>query len=180
MKTKLAISALMLSIFFAISISAINAQAQTEDEEESTEKEDHEEHSETEMFVVRDSATIMLGFKTLQSGDYIHLYDATPYMIVNGHVAAKLPCDENSETPLSILIGSAPDLSPADLELVSELSVPGKACLYHADLESDDEHMVTDIAVQNPTDKSIRFPSTSTVVIGVNEIASMGEHGHNE
>jgi hypothetical protein len=178
MKTKLAISAAMLSIFFAISISAINAQAQTEDEEESTEAEDHAEDSET--FVVRDSTTVLLGFKTLSSGNYIHLYDTTPYMIVNGHVAAKLPCDENSETPLNILIGSAPDLSPADLELVSELSVPGKTCLYHADLESDDEHMVTDIAVQNPTDKPVRFPSTSTVVIGVNEIASMGEHGHHE
>lgn len=180
MKTKLAISAVILSVFFAISISAINVQAQTEDEEESTETEDHEEHSEIETSVVRDSVAVLLGFKTLQSDDYIHLYDTTPYMIVSGHVAAKLPCDENSETPLNILIGSAPDLSPAELELVSELSVPGKTCLYHADLESDGERIITDVAVQNPTNKSVRFPSTSTIVIGVNEIASMGEQGHHE
>jgi hypothetical protein len=170
MKNKIAIYAVMLSIFFLVSLSAINAQAETETEEE---------HSETETFVVRDSLLVLLGSRTIPPNDYIHLYDTTPYMIVNGHVAAKLPCDENSETSLNILTGVAPDLSPAELELVSELSIPGKTCLYHADLESD-EHMITDIAIQNPTNKPVRFPPTSTIVIGVNEIASMGEHGHDE
>jgi hypothetical protein len=99
---------------------------------------------------------------------------------MNGHVAAKLPCDENSETSLNILIGAAPHLEAAELELISELSIPGKSCMYHADLNSDEE-VVTDIAIQNPTEKSIRFPSTSTVVIGINEIMpTAGSHGHDE
>jgi hypothetical protein len=52
--------------------------------------------------------------------------------------------------------------------------------MYHADLNSDEE-VVTDIAIQNPTEKSIRFPSTSTVVIGINEIMpTAGSHGHDE
>lgn len=36
----------------------------------------------------------------------------------------------------------------------------------------------TDIAIQNPTDSSIDFPETSTVVVGVNEIMpGTEEHG---
>jgi len=128
--------------------------------------------------VVRDSSTVLLGLKSIPAGDYIHLYDSTPYMIMNGHVAAKLPCDVNSESPLQIMIGQAPNLNPADLELISEFSKPGKYCLYHVDLESTMDSMITDIVIQNPTDKSIRMPTTATVVIGVNEIMP-GAEDHN-
>ena len=81
--------------------------------------------------VVRDSAVVLLGGKTLEGNDFIHLYDTTPYIIMNGHIAAKLPCDDNSESPVKVLIGSAPNLRAADFELVSQLSVPGVLCLYH-------------------------------------------------
>jgi hypothetical protein len=40
---------------------------------------------------------------------------------MNGHVAAKLPCDTNSITPLIMLLGQVPNLKPASLELVKEL-----------------------------------------------------------
>ncbi|WP_337862472.1 hypothetical protein [Nitrososphaera sp.] len=134
--------------------------------------------------VVRDSA-LFVGPKTLPPGDFIHLYDTTPYMIMNGHVAAKLPCDANYETPLHIMVGQAPDLQPAELELVKELSKPGKLCLYHADLASEHGEdvaagsLITDIALHNPTSKSIRLPSTASVVIGVNEIMP-GAESHEE
>ena len=75
--------------------------------------------------VVRDSATILLEGKIIPTKDYIHLYDSTPYSILNGHIAAKLPCDANSVSPLKILIGQAPNLKPANLELVKPLSTPG-------------------------------------------------------
>jgi hypothetical protein len=39
--------------------------------------------------------------------------------------------------------------------------------------------MITDIAIQNPSDEDITLPSTSTVVIGVNEIVK-GAHSHEE
>jgi hypothetical protein len=39
--------------------------------------------------------------------------------------------------------------------------------------------MITDIAIQNPGDEDITLPSTSTVVVGVNEIAK-GAHSHEE
>ncbi|MFL6320033.1 MAG: hypothetical protein ACJ72Q_06125 [Nitrososphaeraceae archaeon] len=68
--------------------------------------------------VVRDSQAILLEGKAIPANDYIHLYDSTPYMITNGHIAAKLPCDASNTSPLKILIGQAPNLKPAELEFV--------------------------------------------------------------
>ncbi len=128
--------------------------------------------------VVRDSQTIFLGGESIPANDFIHLYDSTPYMIMSGHIAAKLPCEDNSESPYKVLIGQAPSLRAADLELVTQLSTPGERCLYHVDLESQpgvENGTITDIALQNPTEEDIEFGPTDTVVIGVNEIAPLGE-----
>lgn len=127
--------------------------------------------------VVRDSQTLLLEGKTIPSNDYIHLYDSTPYMIINGHIAAKLPCDANTTSPLKILTGQAPNLKPAELEFVKPLSTPGKMCIYHVDIPSKSGEVVTDIAIQNPTANEIKFPPTSTVVIGVNEITPLQSSG---
>ena len=126
----------------------------------------------TQKNVVRDSAAILLEGKIIPTKDYIHLYDSTPYLITSGHIAAKLPCDANSVSPLKILIGQAPNLTPATLELVKPLSTPGKQCIYHVDIPSKGQ-IVTDIAIQNPTANEIKFPPTSTIVIGVNEISPL-------
>ncbi|TLX86809.1 MAG: hypothetical protein E6K97_10335 [Thaumarchaeota archaeon] len=122
--------------------------------------------------VVRDSQTVLLEGKTLPSKDYVHLYDATPYMIKVGHIAAKLPCDNNNKTSLNVLIGQAPKFKPANLELLKELSTPGKMCIYHVDVESTKQvnGTITDIALQNPTNKEVKFGPTATIVIGVDEI----------
>lgn len=127
--------------------------------------------------VVRDSQTLLLEGKTIPSNDYIHLYDSTPYMIINGHIAAKLPCGANTTSPLKILTGQAPNLKPAELEFVKPLSIPGKLCIYHVDIPSKSGEVVTDIAIQNPTANEIKFPPTSTVVIGVNEITPLQSSG---
>ena len=119
--------------------------------------------------VVRDSSAVLLDGKTIPAMDYIHLYDATPYKIMSGHVAAKLPCDTNSVTPLKMLVGQAPNLKPASLALIKELSKPGSMCLYHYDIPQGGA-VTTDLALQNPTKSPIKLPDTSTVVIGVNEI----------
>jgi hypothetical protein len=129
-------------------------------------------NAQEEKTVVRDSQTVLLEGKTLPSKDYVHLYDATPYMIKVGHIAAKLPCDSNNKTSLNVLIGQAPKFKPANLELLKELSTPGKMCIYHVDVESTKQvnGTITDIALQNPTDKQVKFGPTATVVIGVDEI----------
>src|ERR1051325_4331737 len=123
--------------------------------------------------VVRDSETILLEGKAIPANDYIHLYDSTPYRITNGHVAAKLPCDASNTSPLKILIGQAPNLTPAELEFVKPLSTPGKLCIYHVDIPSKPGEVITDVAIQNPTANEIKLQPTTTVVIGVNEIVPL-------
>ena len=127
--------------------------------------------------VTRDSQTILLEGESLPEGDFIHLYDSTPYQIMNGHIAAKLPCSDANSTDVNVLIGQAPNLQPAELEFVGPLSTPGELCLYHVDVASDETTPITDIAIQNNSTDSIDFPATSTIVIGVNEIAHLsGDH----
>jgi hypothetical protein len=123
--------------------------------------------------VTRDSVTVLLDNKGIPAKDFIHLYDATPYMVASGHIAAKLPCDSSGESPLMIVLGQAPDVKPAEMELVKELSSPGSMCIYHLDLTPEGINTVTDVALLNPTDNAIRLPRTSTVVIGVNEITPL-------
>ena len=145
-----------------------------------------------ETFTVRDSVFALLGDQTIPASGFIHLYDTTPYSIRDGHIAAKIPCDDDSTPLLNILVGVAPNLTPASLELVPTLSTPGELCLYHTDLPAPAQAnattsanatnattMITDIAIQNPGEEDITLPSTSTVVIGVNEIMK-GNHSHEE
>ena len=127
--------------------------------------------------VVRDSATILLQDKTIPAKGFIHLYDTTPYMIWVGHIAANLPCDANSVSPYKILIGQAPNLTAGEFENIKELSSPGKMCLYHVDVNSQQGKTITDIAIQNPTDQEVKFPPMSSVVIGVDEIMPGAEKG---
>ena len=75
--------------------------------------EEEKEHNETN--VVRDSVTELLDGQIIPGGDFIHLYDTTPYHILNGHVALKAPCEDDSTTPIQILIGSAPNMTAAIL-----------------------------------------------------------------
>jgi hypothetical protein len=156
------------------------------------EEHEHESSSsnetETDTFTVRDSVFALLADQTIPASGFIHLYDSTPYSIRSGHVAAKIPCDDNSSPLLNILVGVAPNLAPAPLEVVPPLSTAGELCLYHVDLPAPAQAnatsanattttMITDIAIQNPGDEDITLPSTSTVVIGVNEITK-GPHSH--
>jgi hypothetical protein len=151
-----------------------------------------EEHTDT--FTVRDSVFALLADQIIPASGFIHLYDSTPYSIRNGHVAAKIPCDDESAPLLNILVGVAPNLTPAPLELVPPLSTAGELCLYHVDLPPPAQAnataanataanatttMITDIAIQNPGDEDVTLPPTSTVVIGVNEITK-GAHSHEE
>jgi hypothetical protein len=129
---------------------------------------------------VRDSVTELLQDKIIPGGDFVHLYDSTPYHILNGHVALKAPCEDDSTTPIQILIGSAPNMTAATLENIAPLSTPGEQCLYHADLiPSGNVTIITDIALKNPTEEDFEFPPTASVVIGINEITK-GEHGHSD
>jgi hypothetical protein len=130
--------------------------------------------------VVRDSVAELLEGRTIPAGQFIHLYDSTPYMITNGHVAANVPCEDNSTASIQVLMGQAPNFTAAELENLPELSTPGEMCLYHVDIAPQEE-LITDVAIANPGDSDLDFPPGSTAVIGINEImpgAEEGEHGH--
>ena len=129
---------------------------------------------------VRDSVTILLQDKIIPGTDFLHLYDSSPSHIVNGHIALKAPCGSNSISPIQVLIGSAPNMTAATLENIPALSTPGEQCLYHIDLiPSGNVTTITDIALSNPTEDEIEFPSTSSVVIGVNQVIER-EHTNTE
>lgn len=145
--------------------------------DEVVEQTDEQENKTSTSTVTRDSQTVLLEGESLPEGSFIHLYDSTPYKIMNGHIAAKLPCDDTNSTEVNVLIGQAPNLQPAELEFVGPLSTPGELCLYHVDIASDETTPITDVAIQNNSTDDIDFPATSTIVLGVNEIAHLsGEH----
>lgn len=127
--------------------------------------------------IVRDSVAVPLQDLTIPANGFIHFYDTTPYVINNGHVAANIPCGEDSAAGLNVLIGQAPNLTGADLEYISELSNPGQLCLYHVDLESTANQTITDIALQNSGSEDVELPPGSSLVIGVNSISPNPEHG---
>jgi hypothetical protein len=130
--------------------------------------------------VVRDSVAELLEGRTIPAGQFIHLYDSTPYMITNGHVAVNVPCEDNSTASIQVLMGQAPNFTAAELENLPELSTAGEMCLYHVDIAPHEE-VITDVAIANPGDSDLDFPPGSTAVIGINEImpgAEEGEHGH--
>ena len=175
-------SALVVSLMTFVTIgtsTAIVASAQQPTNTTATEA----EHTEGEAggTTVRDSTAILLAGETIPAGSFIHLYDSTPDAIATGHVAAKIPCNEDSNATLTILTGSAPNLQPVELELLPELSTAGELCLYHADLASEQGgNMTTDIAIQNTGEEDVDLPATSTVVIGVNKVLPGAAEEHHE
>jgi hypothetical protein len=144
---------------------------------------DHEAYEEKEhskASSVRDSVAVLLQDNLIPADDFIHLYDSTPYHILSGHIAIKVPCEDDSTTPIQVLIGSAPNMTAATLENIAPLSTPGEQCLYHIDLvPNGNVTVLTDVALKNSGDEDIEFPPSSTVVIGINEVKK-GEHGHAE
>ncbi len=158
-------------------------QTATEEEEQHSTEAGHsaeEEKAYNKTSTVRDSVTVLLQEKVIPAGDFIHLYDSTPYHIMDGHIALKVPCEDDSTSPIQVLVGSAPNMTATTLENVPPLSTPGEQCLYHMDLmPSRNVTTLTDIALKNTAEENIEFPPTSTVVIGINEVKK-GEHGHSE
>ncbi|TVP40457.1 hypothetical protein [Candidatus Nitrosocosmicus arcticus] len=154
-----------------------NATSATPRDEVAEQTDEHANETSHANTVTRDSQTILLEGESLPEGSFIHLYDSTPYQIMNGHIATKLPCNELNDTSVNVLIGQAPALNVAEFEFIPELSESGELCLYHVDVASDETTPITDIAIQNNSTEDIDFPATSTVVIGVNEIAPLaGDH----
>jgi hypothetical protein len=123
--------------------------------------------------ITRDSVTLLLEGKTIPAKGFIHVYDAAPYMIHNGHVALHVPCDTSSKLVVNLLEGQVNGTFTAIQPMtITSLSQPGQMCLSHVNINSDmtKKFYVTDIAIQNPSNQTIIFPPTSTVIVGINGI----------
>ena len=116
-----------------------------------------------------DYQAALLEGMTIPSQGFIHLYDSTPFVITNGHIAANVPCEDDSTASLNILFGQAPNPTNAELENIPQLSSPGTMCLYHLDIPPQNLTVI-DIAIRNPSDSDEVLPAGTTVVIGVNEM----------
>ena len=177
------ISAFVVSMMMFVTIGTTTTMMFASAQQQPTNATGTAEHTEGEAggTEVRDSTAILLAGQTIPGGSFIHLYDSTPDAIATGHVAAKIPCNEDSNATLTILTGSAPNLQPTELELLPELSTPGDLCLYHADLASEQGgNMTTDIAIKNVGEEDVELPATSTVVIGVNKVLPGAAEEHEE
>ncbi len=134
--------------------------------------------------VVRDTVQVILDFKRINAGDFIHLYDAAPYHIMNGHVALKMPCDNMgmSMPMVKVMAGNAEMgmFDEVEMVLLEDVSTKGKMCVWHGELESTHDMEtafgnITDVIIMNDNDRPIRFLPGSSIVVGVNEIMK-GEH----
>ena len=166
-------------------VEGVPTQVEGEGEEEAEKYATEADHSSLEendkTNNVRDSVTILLQDIIIPGTDFLHLYDSTPSHIVNGHIALKAPCEDDSTSPVQVLIGSAPNMTAATLENIPALSTPGEQCLYHVDLiPNGNVTTITDIALSNPTEDEIEFPPTSSVVIGINEVIEGEKQAHTE
>ena len=137
-----------------------------------------------EITVAKDSVILLLEGKTIPANDFIPIYSTTHYVIIPGHatiighIVAKLPCDTNSKSPIQLLVGRIPIIKVMQPNLVSELSTPGKMCLYQLDIGSKPgiatSEAITDVAIKNPTDKAITFSPSSAVIISMDELRPSG------
>ncbi|MEM4321150.1 MAG: hypothetical protein QXS40_03230 [Candidatus Nitrosocaldus sp.] len=135
--------------------------------------------------VVRDTVTLLLDWKRIDPNDFILIYDASPYHIMSGHVALRVPCDADGKPVITVLVGSAEDglLEEPEMMLLDKVSEKGKMCVYHADLTSTHEEgtamgKIVDVALKNPHDRIVTLPRGSSVVVGVNEIMKSEEHSN--
>jgi len=114
------------------------------------------------------SLTILLNGITLREGEFILLYDSTPYAS-RGHIALTLPCDsDNPGVPIfQLLTGRAPDLVSHPPTYLPQLSSPPDTCLYHAQLGFGDP--VTDVALKNISGEEVTFRGPHTVTITAHE-----------
>lgn len=129
------------------------------------------------------STNILLNGINLTQGEFILLYDSTPFAS-KGHIAVNLPCDPNNplDPIFDILVGRAPDLFVMPLGYLEQISKPGKMCVYHGQFGFGDP--VTDLVLQYVGDDPIKLEGPHSIVISTHEsyiptTESFFERAHN-
>jgi hypothetical protein len=116
----------------------------------------------------RSTQTVLLNGITLNSSEFIILYDSTPYAS-KGHIALNLPCDSKDpqDRLLDVLIGRAPEMNKMALGYIPQLSSPPSMCVYHGQFGFGDP--VTDIVLKSVSDDPITLRGPHSVAIGSHE-----------
>jgi hypothetical protein len=105
--------------------------------------------------------TVPLEGLSLEQDEFLLLADTTPAEIESGHVALSVPCTDGDppETNIDVVAGITPDVSPADLEYVADLSAPeDNRCTFHVTLPEGSED-ITDVAIINTGSGIVEFES---------------------
>jgi len=112
----------------------------------------------------RATQTVLLNGITLNTSEFIILYDSTPYAS-KGHIALNLPCDSKDlqDRLFDVLIGRAPDMSRMALGYIPQLSSPPDMCVYHGQFGFGDP--VTDIVLKSVSDDPITLRGPHSVAI---------------
>jgi hypothetical protein len=114
------------------------------------------------------STNILLNGINLTQGEFILLYDSTPFGS-KGHIAVNLPCNPNNplDPIFDILAGRAPDLFVLPLGYLEQISKPGKMCVYHGQFGFGDP--ITDLILQYVGDDPITLEGPHSIVISAHE-----------
>jgi len=100
----------------------------------------------------------------LENGDYLHLIDLAPFnTTAEGHIALKVPCDDNGKPLATIISGIAPNFRTLDVgNSINngtldgkniKLSIAGSSCFYHGKIPNG----ITDIALVNTSNQTLSF-----------------------
>ena len=116
----------------------------------------------------RATQTVLLNGITLNSSEFIILYDSTPYAS-KGHIALNLPCNTNDpqDRLLDVLIGRAPDMVTLALGYIPQLSSPPNMCVYHGQFGFGDP--VTDIVLKAVSEEPVTLRGPHSVAIVTHE-----------
>jgi hypothetical protein len=124
---------------------------------------------------------------SLAPGDFIILADLTPVPIESAHVSMNIPCrqvtaesNNNNNTTtrtktnqvpssdIKVIAGIAPNLQPTTPEYVAELSRPeNNKCTYHVQLPELADQQITDIAIINTSNQTVKFNSGNFATISI-------------
>jgi hypothetical protein len=130
------------------------------------------------------TSTVPLENLSLTPGDFIILADSTPVPIESAHVSMNVPCQQvasesnNNNTTtrtntnlvpssdIKVIAGIAPDLQPATPEYIAKLSRPeNNKCTYHVQLPQIADQQITDVAIINTGNQTVKFTSGNFVTI---------------
>lgn len=131
---------------------------------------------------VLDETTLLLGYQRVRPGQFLHLYDTTPYPITSGHIAVHIDCDDEGIGELAVGVGSAPDFEIIELSManmIHESSEHGNICLYHLDLPPEHDMIVTDVILINTSDEWVRLAPEAGVTVTIHSLGEAIAEEHN-